>query len=88
MSRQWLPTSPRRAIDWWVGWADYIDGKRVAVVVYEHGPHIINVFTWASQRGSYHASPPATATTSSSGRRGTWSTALFPMPVGRSCRAW
>lgn len=34
------------------GRADYIDGKRVAVVVYEHGPHIINVFTWASQRGS------------------------------------
>ena len=30
------------------GRADYIDGKRVAVVVYEHGPHIINVFTWAS----------------------------------------
>jgi anti-sigma factor RsiW len=34
------------------GRADYIDGKRVAVVVYEHGPHIINVFTWASRRGS------------------------------------
>jgi anti-sigma factor RsiW len=34
------------------GRADYIDGKRAAVVVYEHGPHIINVFTWASRRGS------------------------------------
>ena len=34
------------------GRADYIDGKRVAVVVYEHGPHVINVFTWASRHGS------------------------------------
>jgi anti-sigma factor RsiW len=34
------------------GRADYIDGRRVAVVVYEHGPHIINVFTWASRHGS------------------------------------
>jgi anti-sigma factor RsiW len=34
------------------GRADYIDGKRMAVVVYEHGPHIINVFTWASRRDS------------------------------------
>jgi anti-sigma factor RsiW len=32
------------------GRADYIAGRRVAVVVYEHGPHIINVFTWASRR--------------------------------------
>jgi anti-sigma factor RsiW len=37
------------------GRADYIAGRRVAVVVYEHGPHIINVFTWASSRpGSPH----------------------------------
>jgi anti-sigma factor RsiW len=34
------------------GRADYIDGRRVAVVVYEHGPHIINVFTWATRRSS------------------------------------
>jgi anti-sigma factor RsiW len=32
------------------GRADYIDGQRVAVVVYAHGAHIINVFTWASGR--------------------------------------
>jgi anti-sigma factor RsiW len=44
------------------GRADYIDGKRVAVVVYEHGPHVINVFTWAGRpaasrvttRNGYH----------------------------------
>ena len=33
------------------GRADYFDQQRVAVVVYEHGPHVINVFTWvAGQR--------------------------------------
>jgi anti-sigma factor RsiW len=34
------------------GRADYIDGKRVAVVVYQHGRHIINVFAWAGRPGS------------------------------------
>jgi anti-sigma factor RsiW len=29
------------------GRADYIDHQRSAVVVYQHGAHIINVFTWA-----------------------------------------
>jgi anti-sigma factor (TIGR02949 family) len=29
------------------GRADYFDGRRAAVVVYEHGPHVINVFSWA-----------------------------------------
>jgi anti-sigma factor RsiW len=28
------------------GRADYVAGKRTAVVVYRHGPHVINVFTW------------------------------------------
>jgi anti-sigma factor RsiW len=32
------------------GRADYFDQQRVAVVVYQHGPHIINVFTWAAGR--------------------------------------
>jgi anti-sigma factor RsiW len=32
------------------GRADYVAGRRVAVVVYEHGRHIINVFAWASSR--------------------------------------
>ncbi|HEY8052633.1 MAG: anti-sigma factor family protein [Steroidobacterales bacterium] len=44
------------------GRADYIEGKRVAVVVYEHGPHVINVFSWAggpassrlTTRNGYH----------------------------------
>ena len=34
------------------GRADYFEGHRAAAVVYEHGPHIINVFSWAgAQRG-------------------------------------
>jgi anti-sigma factor (TIGR02949 family) len=34
------------------GRADYFDRQRVAVVVYQHGPHIINVFSWAQGQGS------------------------------------
>ena len=34
------------------GRADYFDGQRAAVVVYQHGAHIINVFTWADDRKS------------------------------------
>ena len=30
------------------GRADYIDRQRAAVVVYQHGAHVINVFTWAA----------------------------------------
>ncbi len=30
------------------GRADYIDHQRSAVIVYQHGAHIINVFTWAA----------------------------------------
>jgi anti-sigma factor RsiW len=29
------------------GRADYLDNQRAAVVVYQHGAHIINVFSWA-----------------------------------------
>ncbi|MGH8275984.1 MAG: anti-sigma factor family protein, partial [Steroidobacteraceae bacterium] len=35
------------------GRADYFDGQRVAVAVYAHGPHVINVFTWAGTRRSF-----------------------------------
>jgi anti-sigma factor RsiW len=35
------------------GRADYFDRQRAAVVVYQHGAHTINVFSWASDR------PPA-----------------------------
>jgi anti-sigma factor RsiW len=30
------------------GRADYFDHQRAAVVVYEHGAHVINVFTWVA----------------------------------------
>jgi anti-sigma factor RsiW len=44
------------------GRADYFDHQRAAVVVYQHGPHIINVFSWAgterplkdTTRNGYH----------------------------------
>jgi anti-sigma factor RsiW len=31
------------------GRADYLDHQRAAVVVYQHGPHVINVFSWAAK---------------------------------------
>jgi anti-sigma factor RsiW len=34
------------------GRADYFDHQRAAVVVYQHGSHVINVFSWASDRGA------------------------------------
>jgi len=35
------------------GRADYFDGQRAAVVVYQHGSHVINVFSfWAFKRGN------------------------------------
>jgi len=32
------------------GRADYFDHQRAAAVVYQHGSHVINVFSWASTR--------------------------------------
>jgi anti-sigma factor RsiW len=32
------------------GRADYLDHQRAAVVVYRHGSHVINVFSWAASR--------------------------------------
>lgn len=34
------------------GRADYVDHQRAAVVVYQHGAHIINVFSWATGQRS------------------------------------
>lgn len=34
------------------GRADYLDHQRAAVVVYQHGQHIINVFSWAANQGA------------------------------------
>ena len=33
------------------GRTDYFDGQRAAVVVYQHGAHIINVFSWSDSNG-------------------------------------
>ena len=35
------------------GRADYFDHQRAAVVVYEHGAHVINVFTWVAGRHNF-----------------------------------
>lgn len=32
------------------GRADYVDRQRAAVIVYQHGAHLINVFSWADDR--------------------------------------
>jgi anti-sigma factor RsiW len=32
------------------GRADYFDRRRAAVVVYQHGPHVINVFSWPTDQ--------------------------------------
>jgi anti-sigma factor RsiW len=34
------------------GRADYFDRQRAAVVVYQHGSHVINVFSWAATNAS------------------------------------
>jgi anti-sigma factor RsiW len=49
---------PREGYKLTGGRADYLDGQRAAVVVYRHGAHIINVFTWA-----YHGGPVPKITT-------------------------
>lgn len=38
------------------GRADYLDHQRAAVVVYQHGAHVINVFAWAADRRSLRVS--------------------------------
>jgi anti-sigma factor RsiW len=35
------------------GRADYFDHQRAAVVVYQHGAHVINVFTWVAGRATF-----------------------------------
>jgi anti-sigma factor RsiW len=34
------------------GRVDHLLGQRVAVLVYGHGPHVINVFSWVAEGGS------------------------------------
>jgi anti-sigma factor RsiW len=34
------------------GRVDYLEHQRAAVIVYQHGPHVINVFSWAAGQRS------------------------------------
>jgi anti-sigma factor (TIGR02949 family) len=38
------------------GRVDYVDHQRSAVVVYRHGAHVINIFSWAAKNGALPAS--------------------------------
>lgn len=39
------------------GRVDYLDDQRAAVVVYQHGAHVINVFSWVDGGGIFHVLP-------------------------------
>jgi anti-sigma factor RsiW len=41
------------------GRLDYVDGHRVATLVYHHGLHTISVFVWPENSGSAMSRPPA-----------------------------
>jgi anti-sigma factor RsiW len=43
------------------GRADYFEHQRAAVVVYRHGAHVINVFSWAGDQHGVPRTPPAMA---------------------------
>lgn len=60
------------------GRADYVDGTRMAVVVYRHGAHVINLFSWADRGAGLPLSACATAITCCSGNRAT--------SISRRCR--
>jgi anti-sigma factor RsiW len=49
------------------GRTDYFDGQRAAVIVYRHGAHTINVFSWAAS-----GSPPAQGVTRNGYRLEFW----------------
>ena len=51
------------------GRADFVDGKRVAAIVYSEGSHIINLFVWAAYEDEPSGVASAMATISSCGRR-------------------
>jgi len=38
------------------GRADYLDHQRAAVTVYQHGPHLINVFSWVAGASTFPGS--------------------------------
>ncbi len=71
------------------GRADYLDHQRAAVVVYQHGAHVINVFSWAGDGRSL----PSNATRNGyhfdfldhGGSRGI---APSRIRAGKSCSGW
>ena len=71
------------------GRADYIDHQRSAVVVYQHGAHVINVFTLGRERCAFAQRHDAQRLSPGvSGNRAISSTARCPIPAGTSSWGW
>ena len=79
------------------GRVEYLARQRAAVLVYQHGAHVIDVFVWAADGGPggghmprccARASGCATAIGCCSGNRAIWRIARWPTPAPRNCGAW
>jgi anti-sigma factor RsiW len=66
------------------GRADYLGHQRVAVVVYQRGSHIINVFSWDANQSALPRNLSAEATIWLFGNPETLHIARYPIRVGAS----
>ena len=70
------------------GRADYIDHQRSAVVVYQHGAHLINVFSWAASGARLPGDTTRSGYHLAFGNRATSGIAPCPIPAGTSYWGW
>jgi len=70
------------------GRVDYLEHQRSAVVVYQHGAHVINVFSWGGQGRALPADVTRSGYHLAFWKRGTWSIAPSRIPVGTSFWVW